>query len=86
MESEVALLLTPPWWLLLVITLTTSAFLFALDNTVVSELQQLSGTWGVTERQTADTQPAILNTFQGFDGLPWLSAGFGLGATSILIW
>lgn len=57
-------------WGLIVVAVLSSCFLFALDNTIV-----------------ADIQPAIVERFDDIGKLPWLSAGFFVGALSTnLIW
>lgn len=57
-------------WALIVVAVLSSCFLFALDNTIV-----------------ADIQPAIVERFDDIGKLPWLSAGFFVGALSTnLIW
>ncbi|ERF73026.1 hypothetical protein EPUS_07120 [Endocarpon pusillum Z07020] len=58
-------------WFLLVVGILSSAFLFALDNSIVADVQP----------QIIETYPGSI------DKLPWLSVAFALGAASTtLVW
>jgi hypothetical protein len=58
-------------WFLFVVGILSSAFLFALDNSIVADVQP----------QIIQTYPGSI------DKLPWLSVAFALGAASTtLVW
>ncbi|KAA8649621.1 uncharacterized protein ATNIH1004_002292 [Aspergillus tanneri] len=55
-------------WILVVTAILSSHMLFALDNTIV-----------------ANIQPAILNQFQEADQISWLSVGFSLTSSALVL-
>ncbi|KAF3010362.1 hypothetical protein E8E14_009434 [Neopestalotiopsis sp. 37M] len=55
-------------WVLVVVSILSSIFLYAMDNTVV-----------------ADITPTAANTFGDIVNLPWLSVGFLVGGTAVVL-
>ncbi|QKX59533.1 uncharacterized protein TRUGW13939_06667 [Talaromyces rugulosus] len=67
-QKEEARKITGFKWVLVVTAILSSHMLFALDNTIV-----------------ADIQPAILNQFQKADMISWLSVGFTLCSSALVL-